>query len=337
MVSIYDIAEIAGVSPTTVANVLAGRGRFSKKTADLVHKIAREQGYVANQAARSLNSGKSGMIGIVTTDISNDYFSSIVVEIERLMHSAGFSSLICNTYYSAISLDDYLGELRQRNSDGIFVVGSAGTSDFSALAQTPCVLIDYAKDCHPDRYVAIDNDKALLMHDQVKTLADHGCKRIALLALEGPGPFEPDRPIHQYYQEALEDCGAAFDPSLLIVGPHVKKSHIESYELIDDALERGVSFDGIVAVGDRQAYGAVEAICAHGLTPGRDILVIGMDNSLYSQLSHPKISTIDRHTDKMARLGSEAMVALLKGEEPKSRKAVIPHHVVERETTLGMA
>lgn len=336
MVSVYDIAQLTGVSATTVSNVLNGRGRFSKKTRDLVLKVADEQGYVVNLAARGLHSGRSHTAGIITTDVSNDYFASIVLELERLMRASGYTSFICNTMYDPNQLVAYVQELRQRNSDGLFIVGGTAPDNLATLTSQPLVLIDfYSSGALPVNSATVRTDLFQSTSDQVTVLARYGCQRIAILLLDAPRNYRPGHPIYQGYRAGLAACGLPFDSELEIVGPHLKKSRIESRELVLDLIDREVVFDGIVAVGDRQALGAVEALQERGLVPGQDVRVIGLDNSLYSQLYTPAISTVERNTDEMARAGAKAMLAMIEGKEPETREFTIPYRIIERATTLG--
>ena len=85
-VSIRDIAKLAGVSTATVSNVLNEKGSYSDKTRDIVLRIAREQGYVANFAAKSLRESTTKTIALLTPDVSNDFFSTLVLKVEHLLH-----------------------------------------------------------------------------------------------------------------------------------------------------------------------------------------------------------------------------------------------------------
>ena len=107
-VSIYDIAKLAGVSTATVSNVLNEKGSYSQKTRDLVLRIAREQGYVANFAAKSLRESSTKTVALLTPDVSNDFFSTLVLKVEGLLRTAGYSSYICNTGNDSEREDEYV-------------------------------------------------------------------------------------------------------------------------------------------------------------------------------------------------------------------------------------
>lgn len=81
--------------------------------------------------------------------------------------------------------------------------------------------------------------------------------------------------------------------------------------------------------------GAVNALRKRGVAVGSTVRVIGMDNTLYTHIMRPTISTIDRHTDVLATDAVLALLAMLDGEIPATKRIVVSHHVIERETTLG--
>jgi LacI family transcriptional regulator len=123
---------------------------------------------------------------------------------------------------------------------------------------------------------------------------------------------------------------------LVVEGPHRKRSYVEAEEIVDALLDEGQCFDGIMAVGDRIAVGAINALRKRGVAVGSEVRVIGMDNTLYTRIMSPTISTIDRHTDVLAQDSAMALLAMLEGERPVGDKVVVPHRVIERETTLGL-
>ena len=107
---------------------------------------------------------------------------------------------------------------------------------------------------------------------------------------------------------------------------------MEAAQLVGECLDAGYGFDGAVALGDRVALGVVNALKERGVAVGTDVRVIGMDDSIYSRISSPAISTVRRNTGQLAKKGVEALLA---GKEPAQTHVVVPHEVIERATTLG--
>ena len=334
-VSIYDIAQLAGVSTATVSNVLNGKGSFSEKTRELVLRIAREQGYVANFAAKSLRESSTKTIALLTPDVSNDFFSTIVLKVEGLLRNAGYASYICNTANDDEREGEYVRGLISKQVDGIVYIGGATSHPISAAVDLPVAHIDHAGTTGMSREVYVGNDMEALTYDMTKTLFDYGCTHVALVSVSA-SLYRSEKSDHASgYYAYLAERGIAVDQDLVLEGPHRQTSLIEAEQLVSDSLDAGHSFDGVVALGDRVALGVVNALKVHGIAIGRDVRVIGMDDSIYSRISTPTISTVRRHTDMMAERGVEALLAMLRNEEPSETHIIVPHEVIERQTTLG--
>ena len=334
-VSIYDIAQLAGVSTATVSNVLNNKGSFSQKTRDLVLRIAREQGYVANFAAKSLREASTKTIALLTPDVSNDFFATIVLKVEGRLRTAGYASYICNTANDHEREDEYVRDLISKQVDGIVYIGGATRRPINATADLPVVHIDHTGSTGMAREVYVGNDMGALAYDMTKTLLAHGCTRVALASVSASLYRSEEHDQAAGYYACLAEMGIAVDQSLILEGPHRQTSLIEAEQLVGECLDAGHRFDGVVALGDRVALGVVNALKARGVAVGHDVRVIGMDNSIYSRISSPAISTVRRNTDVMAERAVKALLAMLRDEKIAETSIVVPHEVIERETTLG--
>ena len=334
-VSIYDIAKLAGVSTATVSNVLNNKGSYSEKTRDLVLRIAREQGYVANFAAKSLREASTKTIALLTPDVSNDFFSTIVLKAEGLLRAAGYTSYICNTASDAEREDEYVRSLVSKQVDGIIYIGGVTRAPINVAVDLPVVHIDHTGTTGMKREVHVGNDINALTYDMTSTLFGHGCERVALVSVSASHYRSDEQDQAAGYYRYLKDHGIRLDKNLVLEGPHRQTSLIEAAQLVDECLDEGYSFDGVVALGDRVALGVVNALKARDIAVGHDVRVIGMDDSIYSRISTPAISTVRRNTSEMAEYGVEALLALLKGEDPAETRIVVPYEVIERATTLG--
>lgn len=336
-VSIYDIAELAGVSTATVSNVLNSKGRVSQKTRERVLAIARDQGYVPSFAAKSLREQSTHSVGIITPDVSNMFFSNIVLGVETRLHEAGYDSYICNSSNDAGRELDYIRGLKQKQVDGfVFVGGMSDVSEADLDSETCAVLIDRPSSTvsKSPQHVCVGNDIHAMVGSIVRTLAGHGCSRIVFLMVTRRTDTQTGF-RYEGYIDALAELGLPLHKELVLKTPHRYRSHVEAEQAVDGLVKAGVPFDGIACMGDRLAVGALQALESNGLVAGRDVLVMGMDDSPFSRVSSPTISSVRRHTDIMAEKGADAMLRLIAGESTKD--VVVPYEVVERETTLGAA
>lgn len=335
-VSIYDIAKLAGVSTATVSNVLNNKGSYSDKTRDLVLRIAREQGYVANFAAKSLRESSTKTIAIITPDVSNDFFSNLVLDVEGNLREAGYSSYICNTANDPERETTYVLDLLSKQVDGLVFIGGTARMTIETNVDVPVVHIDHTGKSGMNREVFVGNDMPRLSYDMTKTLFDRGCRRIALASVSASLYRTAEHDQAAGYYAFLQEHGIVLDKNLVLEGPHRQTSLLEAEQLVNECLADGFQFDGVVALGDRVALGVVNALKSHGIDVGSDVLVIGMDDSIYSRISTPSISTVNRHTGEMAERGVEVLLSMLRGEDPAETHLIVDHDVVERATTLGV-
>ncbi|HLG75273.1 MAG TPA: LacI family DNA-binding transcriptional regulator, partial [Ktedonobacteraceae bacterium] len=99
MATLQDIAAAVGVTQTTVANALKGKGKVSEATRQSILKCAEELGYRPNMLARSLAQGKTDTLGFILPTIANPFYPEIAEAIERTASRHGYQMLLCNTYY----------------------------------------------------------------------------------------------------------------------------------------------------------------------------------------------------------------------------------------------
>ena len=335
-ISIRDIARLAGVSTATVSKVLNGKGSISQATREHVLEIAQREGYVANFAAKTLREARTRTVGIVTPDVSNDFYSSIVLTVETLLYESGYVSYVCDSHNDPAREADYLRSLVQRQVDGIVFVGGRRPTDWDLVpAGMPTTCIDRNFGDRNEATVHVSNDWPAIIRDATRLLAKHGCQRIAYLAVSRSSSSLEDNPFLAAYAAELAANGLVLDRNLVLHDSHQKPSTIAAEELVSARLNNGWEMDGIVAIGDRVALGALRALEAHGLAVGKDVLVIGVDNSLYSRIASPALSSVDRHVDELAQRGVKALLAQLSGVEVPERTVIVAHEVIERASTLG--
>ena len=322
-------------STATVSNVLNNKGSYSDKTRDLVLRIAREQGYVANFAAKSLREASTKTIALLTPDVSNDFFSTLVLKVEGLLRASGYASYICNTANDDELEGEYVRGLISKQVDGIVYIGGVTRMPVQMAVDLPVVHIDHMGSLGMSREVFVGNDMARLSYDMTEALFARGCKRVALVSVSASFYRTEEHDQAAGYYACLADHGITLDKNLVLEGPHRQTSLIEAAELVDACLDGGYTFDGVVALGDRVALGVVNALKLRGIDLGREVRVIGMDDSIYSRISTPAISTVRRSTSEMAESGVEALLAMLGGNEPEETNIVVSHEVIERATTLG--
>lgn len=153
MATIYDIAKAVGVTQTTVANALAGKGNVSEATRQRILKCARELGYRPNAIARSLAQGKTYTLALILPRISTPFYPEIAEAIEYTAMQHDYQLLLCNTHDDAARGWRYLERLISRWVDGLIVMGASLPLDDIAdqiERGLPVVLCDWQENEAPD-------------------------------------------------------------------------------------------------------------------------------------------------------------------------------------------
>jgi LacI family transcriptional regulator len=328
--SMKEIAELAEVSVATVSRVINQNGRFSRETEQRVRNIIEEYSYKTNLVAKSLRVRRTKSIGVIVPNIKNEFFASIVLEIERYFFEEGYSVFICNTNGEGKKEKEYLKSLDAKGVDGLIYISGKGEMSLSSLQRNlPIVCID--------RMPSIDENIAIVESDNysggylaTETLIKKGCQNILLIKSKSNVSTIELRA--KGYETALKKYGLLPNKNLIL---DLEKTTFENAKgEINGVLEKGIPFDGIFAMNDWIALGSLISLTENNVKVPEDVKIVGFDNISISKYSYPGITTINQ--DKK-RLGEEASKALLNFINEKNIKnkmhIVLPVSLVARETT----
>lgn len=328
--SIRDIAEMAGVSVATVSRVINNNGRFSEETRKRVQKVIDENGYVTNMAARSLRSSKSGNIGLILPDISNDFFSTLAYHTERELQSHGYSVFVCNTGNDPAREQAYFKTLTSKLVDGIICISGLHALDGDIVPKNlPIVCVDRNPENALDIPV-IKSDEVAGMRAATQELIDRGCRRIIYIA-NYTAEYKGNR-RELGYLDALKENGIQVDSNLILTITGKKPSMYETEDLISDLIQQGFEFDGIAASSDHSAAGALRALLNAGIDVPGQVKVTGFDDSVYSRLTTPQITTVHRFPEQMAKAGCDTILKMLRGDAPE-KETIVPVKLIKRESS----
>ncbi len=187
-VSMQDIADKLGVSKGTVSLVLSGKakgGRVSEKTADRVKKMASEMHYYPNDIARSLSTGTTMSIGVIITDISNEFFGNLTFHIQEQAKKYGYMVITTNTNERLDEFENAVTTLMNKQVDGIILVPVAGGQEIVERVirkQVPVVQVDRYFPGIDASSIVIDNYK--VSKKAIELLVHKGCRKIASIGYD---------------------------------------------------------------------------------------------------------------------------------------------------------
>lgn len=327
--SMRQIAEAAGVSIATVSHVVNNTGRFSEATRQRVQTVVDQYGYVANQAAKTLRMVQSKSIGMIVPDIANDFFSKIAYHVERDLAAEGYSVFVCNSGNDPQRERDYFHTLAGKQVDGIICISGLRELTESVISRNiPIVCIDRRPQSE-EVIPHIGSDDIRGAHLATSLLIENGCRNILIIS-----SFTADYPANSRstgYLQALADHGLPLRRDYIAYVTGQRPSMYEAEDIVREFLAVGHPLDGIFATSDHAAVGALRALRAMGKSVPKEVKIVGFDDSIYSQLTTPSITTVHRYPEQMAHAGSRALLDLIAGRTP-ALETVVPVRLIRRES-----
>ncbi|MEK8033970.1 LacI family DNA-binding transcriptional regulator [Ideonella sp. DXS29W] len=328
-VTLQQVAERAGVSPSTVSRILNGTAVVSDDKKKAVDDAIKELGFVPNPVARGLAGGRTLSVGVVTQAIDSPFYGGAHRGIEDTLLPAGYSPLFISGHWDDTAEARCIEVLRSRRVDGLIVL--TGRMDDEALKglarQLPIVVT--GRDLSAPGVYSLNFDDLHGARLATEHLLSLGHKRIAFI---GGDPLHPDSgKREQGYREALQAHGVAVDEALLQEGNYQEESGLQAIERL---LASGVPFTAIFAANDQMAFGAALALHRRGLRVPHDVSLVGFDDVATSSFTVPPLSSVHQPVYELGRLAATAMLDLLAGRQPEA--ALPAPHIVVRESTAAI-
>lgn len=323
MATIKEVAEKAGVSPSTVSRALSGKVAVSPETKEKVLRAVKELNYQPNALAKGLKEGRSKTIGLIIPNVRNLVFPPAIRGITDVAKKYGYTVVLCNTDEDLETEKFYVESLRQRLVDGlIFSTATQASTHILELKKQgfPVVLLIRHLNEEIDA-VIMDNFKG--GYEATKFLIQRDYRRIALVN----GTLELDlyRQRFEGYRAALAEAGIPYDEGLVV---HGTKGWEDGYKAMYEIWGRGRKPDAVFGTSDPKALGVMKAIKEQGLKVPDDVAVMGYDNLDMSELTDPPLTTMAQPFYEAGVRAAERLVKLI-----NSKRKVRP--VIEKlETTL---
>lgn len=334
--SLKEIAEIAGVSVSTVSRVLNGKSYVNEETRKKVLSIIGQENYHPNVIAQSLKNGASNTLCLMIPSIQNVIFAPITRGVEDVARENGYTVILCNTdekeEIEALSIE----KMRSRWVDGFIIASSYGNKkEIYSLVQNniPVVLVNRFNESDIGKLsvISIDNYKA--GYDAAKYLAEKGFRRIAIAVGKQVHKFYRDR--FSGYKAALKDCGLPFDEQLVM---QEVSSNDDFYAMTQKLMNTEKRPDVFFASSDPKAIVIMHALHDMGLNIPKDVSVLGFDNVDLSSMVEPALSTVSQ---PLYEIGASAARSILyqirqrntSGNLPEPEHIILKHELIIRKST----
>ncbi|MDO8732336.1 MAG: LacI family DNA-binding transcriptional regulator [Actinomycetota bacterium] len=332
-ITIRDVAQAAGVSTATVSRALRGLANVDEQTRARVERVAAELDYVISPSASRLASGRTGSVAVITPHIARWFFSTVLSGVESTLQGAGIDLLLMTV--SAPDAQHRLAPASRlrRRVDGVLVI--AMPPEDQQLAEIikldlPTSLIGVSVEDVPS--VIIDDVYAARMATQ--HLINLGHRRIGLIAGSASrARFTAEFDRHRGFVDAMAEAKLPIDSSVEALGYFTSTGGEQAMTTILAQRERPTA---VFCMSDEMAFGAMRALRSHGLQPGRDISLIGVDGHDMSELL--ELTTVEQPVHDMGRIAAEALLVELNSEFPRRADSIVlPTRLVVRASTSPLA
>lgn len=320
MITIKDIAKVAGVSYATVSRALNNRSDVNPKTRAHIVKIAKELGYQPNMVARSLVNQRTNMIALIVPDVSNPYFADISRSVSEAANQNGFSTMVCNSGWDPVKEQEMFQLMETQRVAGIIIKPTAFyTPGTFEKIDVPLVVLWHPTEdlCH---YIEIDHKKGATL--AVEHLIARGFTKIAYMGGQGTSPANQIRQM--VWQETLEKHNLPVYSGLLSHGGFDSES---GYERMQRMMESQCRPDAVFCGNDYIALGALQYAREHDLNVPDDFGICGYDDIYFASLPMIQLTTVRQ---PRTLLGQKAFELLQCGmEQGKAACKACPNVLIE--------
>lgn len=331
MVTIKDMAEVLGISTTTVSNVIHGKtSEVSQKTVERVEKLLEEYDYVPNISARSLTQNRSRIIGVAMkcrkdkyeNIIADPFFGELLGAIEAEVRSRGYYIMI----YTADDIREILRNVLTWNVDGLILIGMLH-DDFVRIKsryKKPTVLIDSYAPREVMKYVDIGLEDEKGAYEVTSYLLEKGHREIAFLADNMEGV---DYIRYKGYQRAMTDHGLqAQEKDLLIIRPGM----MEQESSLEEIYHMSRDYTAFMCCSDYYAAILMAYLSDHGVKIPEELSFTGFDDNLISRIIRPALTTVRQNVTRKGVLSVEYLLNMIQGLEPPEWDVRLPVELVIR-------
>ncbi len=296
--TINDVAEMAGVSITTVSRAINNNYPVKKETKDKIFKAIEKLDFTPNDLAVSMIKKKTNTIGVIIPSVTNVFFSTLVKGINDVLVENNFTMFLCT---SDNNEEELVEKLANRQVDGIIIADSnvSTRKDFYKKIEksTPVIFINgYDKD-----FDNVSSDQAFgtqLVIDYINR-----CEHKEVLFVRG----SENSYSYQLKEDIFKEQIKALD--ILVVKNGNKDEAIENTKnSIEKYFSKNKNISVVFACNDLMAIGVIKGLNSLGINVPKDVSVIGFDNVFLSELIEPKLTTVDQQIYELGKIACEKIL-----------------------------
>ncbi|MDE3150078.1 MAG: LacI family DNA-binding transcriptional regulator [Acidobacteriota bacterium] len=329
--SIRDVAKRARVSIATVSRVVNRVPSVDPELAKRVWKAIDEIGYLPNTQARALVSGRSHILGLIVSEITNPFFPELVQEFENLAVAQGYEVMIGSTNYEPARTESLIRRMLQRNVDGVALMTFGIEEELVRKlveSEFPLVFVDAGPELPNIRILKVNYEEGI--RQAVQHLAALGHRNMAFIT--GPLHLRSAVARRNAFLNSMKELGLTAPAGCVVEGDHTMEGGMAAMERLVALAELPTA---VLCSNDMTAIGVLHALYKTTHSVPEEISVVGFDDIHLAQFMLPPLTTVQMSCRDLAAAAVEALRA---GIEADHRKAAqkewpIPTRLVVRQST----
>jgi DNA-binding LacI/PurR family transcriptional regulator len=330
-VDIRTVAQRADVSIATVSRVMNQVSSVDTKLATRVLKAAKELNYTPNTQARALVSGRSRLIGLIVSEITNPFFPELIQAFEASAVERGYEILIGSTNYSPERMTQCVRRMVERKVEGVAVMTFGMDEDLLQELSgrgIPVVSVGSTRKLESATSIEIDYRKGI--REAVQHLAVLGHRDISFIS--GPLNLRAAKLRQTAYVTAMAEIGVKVSPSCIIKGDHTMEGGLAAALQLFDRAHLPTA---VLCSNDMTAIGVLHAVSSRGLRVPEDISIIGFDDIHMAQFTVPPLTSVRMAGSDLATAACNALPLTpgLNGHSTSKERLLVPTQLTVRQTS----
>lgn len=324
MTTLKDVAEMAGVSVSTISYVLNGKKKVRPETQKRIDEAIEKLEYYPNLNASSLKTKRFMTVGVIASDLKNLFIVDVLCSIESELNKQGYCMIVCNSENSAEKEKRCLQSLMARNIDGLILIAT-GENSFARLKKTelPIICIDRDLD---KKYISIRTDHIFGGELATKHLISKGYRKILYI---GNKHYNFSNEREKGYIKAMQEAGLSDNMQSVYLTSLLMD---DAYLIIRKMLDNKREFDAVFACLDYYAIGVLKALNEKGISVPGQVGVIGYDDVLPAALSFPGLTTIAQPKDEIGIAAVNNLLKIINNEKIEKKTIRFKPSLIIRES-----
>ena len=327
--SISDVANMLGVSKSTVSRAINGTSGVGKELRQKVLDKVEEIGYKPNTIAQGLSKGSISIVALILGDIRNPFYADLAFNIQRILTDNGYMVMVFNSEYDAQREMEFLKFTEQFHFAGLILITAQEDSVENMIhsMQIPMVLVNRILPSYTGDSVLIDNFQAGYL--SVMHLIELGHKHIGFI--RGPGVSSASKQRFEGYLQALRNYGLTFNDKDVYDSDLKMETGIQlAHHFIEKPGQRPTA---MIVVNDMTAFGFIDGCRECGLIIPEDLSIVSFDNIELSAMQGIELTTVSQHVDKMSEQAARLMLKQLAEKNSKPERIILEPTLIIRKTT----